>query len=148
MSHIRLLNHIVFATYQRQPLLTKPVRERLYRYLSGICNNIKCHLIIAGGIEDHVHMLADLHPTVSMAAFVRDNKANSSRFVHETFPALREFAWQESYAAFSVSSSVEPKVRQYIENQESHHKRVSFIDELRALYERHGLKFDPTDIER
>ncbi|MFN7019740.1 MAG: IS200/IS605 family transposase [Phycisphaerales bacterium] len=117
------------------------MRERLYRYFSGICKNIDCHLIVAGGVEDHVHMLADLPPTVCIADFLRDVKANSSRFMHQTFPALRGFAWQVSYSAFSVSMSAEPKVRAYIENQESHHQKRSFMDELRELHRKHGLPF-------
>jgi REP element-mobilizing transposase RayT len=111
--------------------------------MSGICRNIKCPLIVAGGVEDHAHLLSELHPATSVADFERDVKANASRFLHEEFAELHEFAWQVSYSAFSVSPSIEPKVRRYIENQEEHHRTRSFLDEMRWLYEAHGLTFDP-----
>lgn len=147
MAHTRLLYHIVSATYRREPTLRKDIRQRVYRYMSGICRNMECPLTIAGGIEDHVHLFAELRPTICVADFVRDVKACSSRFIHETFPEQRDFAWQASYAAFTVSPSVAADVRRYIENQEEHHRKLSFIDELKALYERHGLMFDPAEFD-
>jgi REP element-mobilizing transposase RayT len=99
MAHTRLLYHIVSATHRRYPWLRKDVCDRLYRYISGICRNMECPLTIAGGVDDHIHLFAEVRPTICIAEFVRDVKACSSRFIHETFPDLADFAWQVSYSA-------------------------------------------------
>jgi putative transposase len=143
MAHTRLLYHIVFATKRREPWLNTEIRPRLWRYISGICCHKQCPLIIAGGVDDHAHLLLETPPTVRLADIVRDVKANSSRFIHEEYPTLKEFAWQTSYAGFSVSVSAVADVRRYIETQEEHHKRMLFIDELRALCDKHGVAWDP-----
>ena len=142
-SFTHVLIHAIWATRLRTPWLEPLVRARVFAYMSGICRNIGTPLRIAGGIEDHVHLLFLLHPTVTLADTVRDIKSNSSRFIHETWPDLSEFAWQRGYTAFAVSRSGEDEVYRYIEDQVRHHQKRSLEDELRALYERHGLPFDP-----
>lgn len=112
--------------------------------MSGICRNIGADLYIAGGVADHVHLMIELPATAALADIVRDIKANSSRFVHETWPELPEFAWQRRYSAFAVSRSGRDEVYRYIENQEQRHAAHSLPDELRAFRVRHGL---PTDVE-
>ena len=79
---------------------------------------------------------------MSLSDALRDLKANSTNWVHETFPHLRDFYWQDGYAAFSVSPSVLPKVVAYVRNQQEHHKKVSFEEELKQLLERHGIEYD------
>lgn len=140
LTHLTI--HVIYATRRRHPWLVKDIRTQLFGYIHGICRNINAPLVIAGGVEDHTHLLLDLHPSVALAAAVRDIKANSSRWVHQTFPHLSDFAWQTSYAAFAVSASLRDTVRGYIENQEQHHRSVSFADELREFCQRHGLPFD------
>ena len=80
---------------------------------------------------------------VAVADAVRTLKANSSKWIHETYPQLREFAWQDGYGAYTVSQSNFESVKSYIINQESHHQVKSFEDEYRALMERHQIEFDP-----
>ena len=145
-SFTYILTHAVWATHLRTPWLSPEVRKRVFAYISGICRKIGAPLRIAGGVEDHVHTLFLLHPTLAPADVLRDMKANSSRFVHETWPDLRDFKWQDGYSAFGVSRSGEVDVYRYIEDQERHHARRSVEDELRELYEKHGLPFDPVKV--
>ena len=95
--------HIVFATKRRAPLIAEKFQSRLYDYLGGIARAHGCSLIAAGGVRDHIHLLISLSKEVSVAALVRMLKANSSKWIHETFPQTRDFAWQAGYGAFAVS---------------------------------------------
>jgi REP element-mobilizing transposase RayT len=94
-----------------------------------------------GGIDDHVHILASFKPTHRLADVLRDLKKSSSAWVAEHFEP--RFAWQEGYAAFSVSPSHLDAVRAYVNGQEEHHRRVGFVDELKRLLERNGVDYDP-----
>jgi REP element-mobilizing transposase RayT len=95
-----------------------------------------------GGVTDHVHILLTLPPTLSIAKAMQLIKGGSSKWVHETFPELRLFRWQEKYGAFSVSASQLDKIREYIKNQEQHRRKMTFQEEFRALLKKHGLEYD------
>jgi len=143
MSHTytRLLYHIVFSTKQRHPWITEDVRNDLHAYLGGIVRNIEGTAISVGGVADHVHILASIPAKISISDVVRTIKANSSKWMHEV-KTLRAFQWQEGYSAFTVSESNREAVIRYIENQEDHHRRGSYQDELIALLRKHGVEFD------
>jgi putative transposase len=128
-----LYAHIVFSTLGRRRWLAGDVRQRLYPYLGGIARNIRATAIAVGGFDDHVHVLARYPARVSISEFAGKTKANSSRWIHETWPNLAEFGWQDGYSAFSVSRSRADAVARYIRGQEEHHKRISFEDELGEL---------------
>jgi REP element-mobilizing transposase RayT len=104
--------------------------------------NKKAKLISAGAMFDHIHLYTSMPSTISIADFVNAVKSNSSRWIHESFSQLRNFAWQEGYGAFSVSKSEEIKVVRYIQNQEEHHRKRTFKEELIALLEKHGIEYD------
>lgn len=123
--------------------MKETVRERLFPYLAGAVHNEGGNAIIVGGTVDHIHILARLHQRKSIADYLRDIKANSSGWIHDTFPDHESFAWQQGYGAFSVSKSQLEKVRKYIETQEVHHRRTTFEDEFIALLKAHGVPFDP-----
>ncbi len=95
-----------------------------------------------GGVEDHVHLLLSLPATMPVAKAMQLVKGGSSKWIHETFPDQRAFAWQEKYGAFSVSASQVNTVRRYIENQETHHRKLSFQDEFVALLEKHEVDYN------
>lgn len=95
----------------------------------------------AGGVEDHVHLLVDIHQSVALSDFVRDIKSNSSRWFHADL-SVADFAWQSGYSAFSVSVSNIDAVRAYIDRQHEHHASLSFEDELIAFLDRHGITYD------
>jgi len=118
------------------------MRDDLYAYVGGIMNNKRAKLISAGGMFDHVHLFASLPSTISVADFVNAVKSKSSRWIHESFSRLRNFAWQEGYGAFSVSKSEQPRVINYISNQEKHHRKRTFKEELITLLDKHGIEYD------
>jgi REP element-mobilizing transposase RayT len=133
--------HIVFSTKERRPILTARLREVLFPYIAGIVEAEKGHLFQGGGVDDHVHLLVQLHQQTSVAECARLIKANSSKWLRENHDH-RWLGWQDGYGAFSVSQSSVPDVRSYIRNQEQHHARMSFQDEFRSLLQRHAIEFD------
>ena len=142
-SYTCLHYHLIFATQDRVPHLTPDLRRRVLDYVGGIIKNERGVLIAAGGAQDHIHLLAGLHPEKAVADMLRVIKANASKWVHENFPAQPAFAWQAGYGAFSVSRSNLDEVRRYIGGQEEHHRRISFEEEFRQFLDRHGIAYDP-----
>jgi putative transposase len=141
-TYSQLLLHIVFSTKRREPLITPDVAERLYAYIGGIVRAEKGVLFDINGVEDHVHLYLRWRTDESIANLMRTVKARSSKWVHETFPELPHFAWQEGYSAFTVSKSQEPAVRAYIASQHEHHRKEDFKAELLRLLRRHGIEFE------
>jgi REP element-mobilizing transposase RayT len=141
-TYISNLVHFVWETANREPLIRKSWRDRLHGYIGGVLENKKAKLLAAGGIEDHVHVLASLPATLSLADAASAMKANSSRWVHENIPQGKGFDWQVGYGAFSVSKSSEEKVKAYIQNQEDHHRKQRFSDEFMALLDKHGISYE------
>ncbi|MCH8852208.1 MAG: transposase [Planctomycetes bacterium] len=117
-------------------------RQGRKNYIGGIVRELGRTAIAVGGTADHVHVLLRLPPSVSIADAMRVVKTNSSRWVHETSPNCRSFAWQTGYGAFSVSESNRQRVSDYIANQENHHRRTSFQEEYLAFLRRHGIDYD------
>lgn len=147
MSHTytKLLYHVVYSTKERRPLVKRDWQENLYRYMTPMLTDMHGHLIRAGGVADHIHLLLRLPPVILVSKAVGVIKANTSKWINDEFyPQNRGFAWQEGYGAFSVSESRVPDVVTYIDGQEEHHKQLSFQDELRELLRRHGIEFDET----
>ena len=142
-SYTNLLYHIVYATKERRPLIDLEFQPRLYEYLGGTIRGLKAISLEIGGIEDHVHILAKVPPTIAISDFLEKLKANSSKWAKSV---RRGFGWQDGYSAFTVSESQVERVRNYIRNQSEHHKKVSFRDELIALLEAHGVEYDPNRI--
>jgi REP element-mobilizing transposase RayT len=132
----------VFATKSREPLLTAAIRERLFRYLGGIARANGIRTLAVGGVADHVHILLSLPATMSVAKAMQLLKGNSSKWIHETFPTLRQFAWQEGYGAFSIGVSGTKETCEYIRDQEEHHRTRTFREEVIAFLQRHGLPFE------
>lgn len=141
-TYSQILFHIVFSTKHRDPWITPDVAERLYPYMGGIVRAEKGVLYDMGGIEDHVHMYLRWRPDVTVSDLMRTVKARSSKWIHDTFPKLGTFAWQEGYSVFSVSKSQEEAVKNYISGQAEHHKKEDFKSELLRLLLAHGIEFD------
>ncbi len=95
-----------------------------------------------GGIEDHIHIVTDLHPSIALADLVKDIKLGSTSFIKEKqiFPEFR--GWQGGYAAFTYSQEAKTNLINYVKNQEKHHKNIGFRYELKYLLELHGIEFD------
>jgi REP element-mobilizing transposase RayT len=141
-KYLSLLVHFTWSTKGREPWLEAEMRDDLYSFIGGIMKNKKARLISAGGMFDHIHLYASMPSTISIADFVNVVKSNSSRWIHESSSRLRNFAWQDGYGAFSVSKSEEGKVVRYILNQEEHHRKRTFKEELISLLEKHGIQYD------
>lgn len=141
-SYTCLRFHLIWSTKHRQPILTDNIRDRLFQYIGGILRNDGGKLLAAGGMADHVHLLADIGKQHSVADSVRDIKSNSSGWIHETFPELKSFAWQTGYGAFTVSYSSADAVKNYIANQALHHRQRSFQEEFVEFLRRHGIEYD------
>ena len=141
-SYTCLHYHLVFSTKNRVPAITPEIEPRLWEYLGGIVRGLGGIPIQIGGVEDHVHLLVTLRQEPALSAMLRDLKAGSSGWVHDTFPHVREFWWQTGYGAFTVSHSNIDAVKAYIANQREHHQKQTFKDEFRELLTRHGIEFD------
>ena len=137
-----LLIHIVFSTKDRVPLLNSELKVRLFPYIGGIARELGAVALLINGPADHVHILVLLPTKLSVSELVGKIKANSSGWVHREFPDHGTFAWQAGYAAFPVSHSQKRAVLDYIANQEEHHRKVSFKDELIALLRKHQIEYD------
>ena len=141
-TYSQILLHLVFSTKHREPALTPDIAQRLYPYIGGIVRAEKGVLYHIGGVPDHVHMYVRWRPDATVSDLLRAVKARSSLWVHQTFPKLSAFAWQEGYSAFSVSKSQEEPVKRYIAGQAEHHKKEDFKTELLRLLRAHGIDFD------
>jgi REP element-mobilizing transposase RayT len=141
-----LLVHVVFSTKDRTPDLSAELSGRLFPYMGGIVRELRGAALIVNGPADHVHLLLSMPAAISVADLLRVLKTNSSRWVHEQFPARKRFGWQAGYGAFTVSGSRLEDVRRYIANQQTHHRRISFQEEFLTLLKRHGLGCGANDV--
>jgi putative transposase len=141
-SYISNLMHCTFSTKQRFPSIEPELESRLWPYIGGIARENRIKPLAIGGIADHVHALLSLPATMSFAKAVQLIKGGSSKWVHEAFPKYQQFAWQEGYGAFSVSTSQMGKTIAYIQEQKEHHRRKTLQEEFKELLERHGIEYD------
>ena len=141
-TYTQILYQIVFSTKHRNPCMLKPNRDQLYKYIWGILQNKRCHLYRINGVEDHLHIVTHLHPSVALAGLIKDMKIASSLFIKEQslFPDF--VSWQEGYGAFTYSIKEKDRLINYVKNQEEHHKKSSYKEEFIALLNEHGVAFD------
>jgi putative transposase len=137
--------HCVFSTKERRPFLTPAIRERLWPYLGGITRENKMKALAIGGVVDHAHLLLSLPTTLSISKAMQLLKGNSSKWLRETFPELRQhdFAWQEGFGSFSIGVSGVDDTIHYIQTQEEHHRKKSFGEELEMFLKKHGCDYKP-----
>lgn|SRR6267142_1357137 len=139
-TFLSLHYHIVFSTKERRPFIKLPWRPKLHEYLGGTVRGLGGVPEIIGGVEDHVHLLVGLRATHCLADFMQELKKASSVWAakhHEP-----HFAWQEGYAAFTVSWIHIDAVRHYIATQEEHHRKTDFVAELKTLLDKNGVKYE------
>ncbi len=123
-------------------VLSKNKRNDLYKYISGVLENKKCHLYRIGGVEDHIHIITHLHPTISLSNLVKDIKLSSSEFIksNKLFPSFN--GWQEGYGAFTYSIKQKDVLIEYVKNQEEHHRIKTFKEEYLELLQENGIEYD------
>lgn len=140
-TFLSLHYHLVFSTKRRDPIIDAEWRSRLHEYLGGTVHGLGGFSQGIGGTADHVHLLVGLKATHGLADFMRELKKASSTWVHDEI-GLRPFAWQEGYGAFTVSPTARSRVRKYIANQEEHHRKKAFRDELVDMLVKAGVKYE------
>ncbi|MGN8224031.1 IS200/IS605 family transposase [Gracilimonas sp. BCB1] len=141
-TYTQLLYQIVFSTKNRKPVLNKDKRKELYKYIWGILKNKKCHLYQINGIENHIHIITHIHPSIAISSLVKDIKLASSKFIkkNELFSDFQ--GWQSGYGAFTYSIEAKDRLIEYVRNQEEHHKLISFLEEYKALLNEHDVSFN------
>jgi putative transposase len=144
-TYLSLHYHLIFSTKHREPLIHRDWRGALHQYLGGTVRGLRGDARMIGGVEDHVHLLVSLDANHRIGDFLRELKKASSVWAASNY--CPRFSWQIGYAAFTVSASRRENVRRYIEGQEEHHREVTFIEELRFLLEKHGVRYDPKYLE-
>jgi putative transposase len=133
---------VVFAVKHREAVITKEWRSKLFGVIGNLINETGCKTIIVDGVEDHVHCLLGLKPTVSISELMKIVKGKSSKFINDHQLTRHKFEWQEGYGVFSYSKSHIDAVYKYIANQEEHHKKQNFKDEYLSILNKFNVKFD------
>jgi len=141
-SLVKNLVHLVYSTKHREPVIPKEHQDALFAYQAGIFKQWESPALVIGGAENHVHALFALSKNHPLKKLVEEVKKGSSKWMKSDGPCNLQFGWQAGYAAFSVSQSNVEGVQKYIERQEQHHRKLTFQDELRALFKRHEIEFD------
>ena len=141
-TYTSLHYHLIFSTKGRERFLKEAIEARVWSYLGGIAKEHKLHPKLIGGFDDHVHMLIGIPPVLSVSDAVKQIKGGSSSWIKETYSECRAFAWQDGYAAFTVSKSNVPQVEEYIRSQRDHHQSRSFMEEYKAFLEKHDVEYD------
>jgi len=141
-TYRQIFYQIVFSTKNRELAIAENHCEELYRYISGVIKNKNCKLYRINGIEDHIHIFSDLHPSVSLADYIKDIKVSSSLWMKECgrFPKFK--GWQDGYGAFTYNIREKEMIINYVKNQKQHHKTENFYDEYKRLLIENEIEFD------
>jgi putative transposase len=141
-SCTNILIHYIFSTKNRKKIITAELEKRLWPYMGGIARENNMKALNVGGIEDHVHLLVTLPPTIPVAKAIQLIKGGASKWVHDTFQNYNNFEWQKGYGAFSVSMSSLEDTISYINAQKQHHKIKTFQEEYIDFLKRYKIKYD------
>jgi len=134
--------HLVFAVKGRKSLIAKSWKDELYKYITGIIQNHNHKLLIINGMPDHLHILIGYRPTQSLSDLMQQIKGDSSKWINQNNLTKEKFEWQSGYGAFSYSKSQIADVITYIENQETHHKKISFKEEYINMLKKFEVEFN------
>ncbi len=141
-TYSNLFYHIVFSTKGRVDFIDQQIENRVWAYIGGIARKHDMTALHVGGIETHIHALIMAKPSIAPSQIAQWLKGESSKWIHEEFPELSKFGWQDGYGIFSVSKSQAPDVIEYIRNQREHHQKQNFQDEYISLLKLHGIDYD------
>ena len=143
-TYLSLRVHLVWSTHHRKPWLDPSWRPRLFACAATIIGRKGGKLLCAGGVRDHVHLYVEAPATITISELAGSIKSNTARWIHQTFPHRRDFKWQHGYGAFTVSGVDDASLRDYIRNQEAHHRHRPFTGEYLSLLDKHGIEYDMT----
>jgi REP element-mobilizing transposase RayT len=139
----KLWTHLIFSAKDRFPFLAdERIRRDMHAYLATVLRSHDCQTLLVNGAKDHVQALFALSRKYSISTIVKEVKRTSSSWIKDIGPTYRKFRWQNGYGAFSVSQSHLDQVRRYIENQEQHHRRVTFEYEYRAFLKKYEVDYN------
>ena len=141
-TYTQLLYQIVFSTKSREKVLKEENRKEMFKYLGGILRNKNCHLYRINGIEDHIHIVTHIHPSISLASLIKDLKVASSKWIKENKIFTGFKGWQDGYGAFSYSIKEKERLIEYVIKQQEHHRKKTFIEEFTELLDEHKIVFD------
>jgi putative transposase len=138
----KLYVHLIFHTKYSRNSVRKEDKNELYAYMGSIIKDNGSIPILINGTSDHVHILCVMSKNIALAKLTEEIKRHSSRWIKTRGPVYSNFAWQGGYAGFSVSESVTARTKKYIANQEEHHKKKTFQDELIDFLKEYGIDYD------
>ena len=141
-SLANVLIHLIFSTKNRYPFIDPGIENELYPYLATACRTCRCPALKIGGSADHIHIACSLARTISIAKFLEEIKADSSRWIKTKGPRYAGFAWQNGYGAFSISQSQLESLKTYIENQKEHHRVRTFQEEYLDFLVKYEMQYD------
>jgi len=141
-TYTSLHYHLIFSTKNRVAYLTPSIEQRVWAYLGGVARKHKLTALQIGGCDDHIHALVMAPPTIAPSEIAQFLKGDSSKWIHDKFPELHDFAWQEGYGAFTVSKSNLESVVGYIQKQREHHQHRGFQEEYLDFLQKHGIEYD------
>ncbi len=142
MSYRQIFYQIVFGTSRREATINETYCEELYKFIWGVVNRNNCKLYRINGVEDHIHIFSDLHPSLSLADYVKSIKVSSSIWMKESGKFPEFTSWQEGYGAFTYSIKEKAAVIEYLKKQKEHHKSETFHDEYKRMLIENGIEFD------
>jgi len=141
-TYSQLYIQCVFAPKYRAALLDPSWDERLRMYISGIVRNNEHKMIAINNMPDHLHLFVGLNPKQSISEMMKLIKGDSSEWINREKLTTRKFYWQDGFGAFSYGKSQVDNVVKYIENQQEHHTKISFLDEYRKMLEKFEIEYD------
>ncbi len=136
--HIQL----VFAVQNRASLITDLWKEELYKYMTGIIQNKEHKMLQINSMPDHIHILIGLRPTQGLSDLVKVVKQESTNWINDKKFTPKKFNWQKGFGGFSYTKSDVPRVINYIQNQETHHRKIKFLDEYVEMLRAHEIEYD------
>lgn len=140
-TYTQIFYHLVFVVKNRESLIHAPIKEKIYKYISGIISNQNQKLFIINGMPDHVHLLINCKPNINLSNLVKEIKEHSAKYINREKMIRGKFYWQIGFAAFSVSKKELPIILNYIKNQEAHHKIISFKSEYYRFLKEQEIDF-------
>lgn len=141
-TYTQLLYQIVFCTRNRVPALVKPDCDELFKCITGILKNKKCHLYIVNGVEDHIHILTHIHPTVALADLIKDIKLGTTLLIREKGYFPKFAGWMDGYGAFTYTWRHKEQMIRYVANQEVHHSKEDFVTEYLRMLDEAEIDYD------